>query len=130
MKTISFSGEELERALQEGTLTENQFHLNGMVKPSEKAGYIKFSLSGCHEWVDMPAAMIKQADHIGQFPCKDHFHPLMRITLEEPKEQEGKVLLTLLISHRSSLPPTRPSSAMSESRTRKQGFYPIRVKPT
>lgn len=91
-----FSGESLEKALQEGTLTHSQLVLIGMVKPSEKSGYVGFAMSGCDEWIDLPTNMIEQADHIGQIPCRDHSYSVMKISLTEQSESEGKILLALL----------------------------------
>lgn len=91
-----FSGEALEKALQEGSLNQPQALLTGMVKPSGTSGNISFSPSGCDMWVDLPTGMVKHAEHIGQRGCRDHVHPMVRITLHEPKNPEGRVLLALL----------------------------------
>lgn len=96
MSGKSFSGEDLEEALTEGTLTQAQTPLTGMVKPSEKSGHVSFSQAGCDTWVDLPTDMIERADHVGKRPCRDHSHPLMRITLNEPEDPEAKTLLSLL----------------------------------
>lgn len=96
MESNSYSGESLEKALQEGVLTQSQVVLTGIVKPSEKSGYVGFSQIGCDELVDLPTSMIAQADHISQYRCGDHTHPIMRITLNEMDSLEGKVLLELL----------------------------------
>lgn len=96
MNSKSFSGTDLERALAEGTLTQAQTPLTGMVKPSEKSGHVSFTQAGCDTWVDLPTDMIERADQVGQRPCRDHSHPIMRITLKEPKDPKGKILLALL----------------------------------
>ena len=92
----SFSGASLEKALKEGGLTQTPALLTGMVKSSEKSGHVSFSQSGCDMWVDLPTDMIESADHTGQRSCRDHSHPVMRITLKEPKDPEGRILLSLL----------------------------------
>lgn len=96
MDSRSFSGGSLEKALQEGVLTQSETVLTGVVKSSEKSGYVSFSQSGCGTWVDLPIDMIQQADHIGQRPCQGHSHPVMRITLKEPSDSQGRTLLALL----------------------------------
>lgn len=96
MTSKSFSGTSLEKALQEGALTQSQAVLTGMVKSSEQSGYINFSQSNCETWVDLPTSMIEQADYVAQSPCRDHSHPVMRITLKEPSDAEGKILSALL----------------------------------
>lgn len=96
MTDKSFTGAALEKALKDGSLTQPQTVLIGMVKGSEQNGYIGFSHSGCDAWVDLPTDMVAQADHMGHQGCLDHSHPIMRITLNEAKSPEGKVLLALL----------------------------------
>jgi hypothetical protein len=96
MNDKSFSGASLEKALKEGALTQTQALLTGMVKPSDKSGYVGFSQSGCDMWVDLPTDMIEHADHIGLRACRDHMHPVMRVTLKESKDPEGRILWALL----------------------------------
>lgn len=96
MNSKSFSGADLEKALTEGNLTQAQTSLTGMVKPSEESGHVSFTQSGCDTWVDLPTDMIESADHLGQRPCRDHSHPIMRITLKEPKDAQGRILAALL----------------------------------
>jgi hypothetical protein len=55
-KNKSFSGATLEKALQEGTLNSARKSLTGMVKPSQKSGFISFSHSDCNAWVDLPGS--------------------------------------------------------------------------
>lgn len=104
MSDESFSGADLEEALEEGTLDQTQTPLTGMVKQSEKSGHVRFSQSGCDSWVDLPTDMIEHADHVGQRPCRDHSHPVMRITVKEPKDSTGKVLRALLSQSEVSSP--------------------------
>ena len=96
MKTKSIAGAALEQALQDGSIERVRPMLHGMVKRSDKPGHISFSQAGCDRWVDVPSGMIDQAEHLGQAGCRDHTHPFMRISLKEPKEEEGRVLLDLL----------------------------------
>ena len=96
MNDKPFSGASLEKALKEDGLTQTPALLTGMVKSSEKSGHVSFSQSGCDMWVDLPTVMIENADHISQSSCRDHSHPVMRITLKEQKNAEGKFLLSLL----------------------------------
>lgn len=109
MKRESFSGESLEKALQEGKLSQRQATLNGMVKQSTKAGYISFTQSGCDTWIDLPTEMIEEAELLGQRSCRDHTHPMMRITLKEPGDPEGRILLALLAQAASTLTSKSPN---------------------
>ena len=69
-----------------------------MVKRSEKAGHISFSQSGCESWADLPTAMVEHAEYLSHTGCLDHSHPMLKITLTEPKTDEGRVLFALLAS--------------------------------
>lgn len=110
MNSKSYSGKDLEKALTEGALTQAQATLIGMVKPSEKSGHVSFSQAGCDKWVDLPTDMIERADQEGQRTCRDHSHPVMKITFKEPKNSTGKVLLELLSQSEVS-PPMESSGA-------------------
>lgn len=92
----AFSGAELEKALKEESLVRTGLMLVGIVKPSEKKGHIGFSRSGCDAWVELPTDMIEHAEQLGQLQCKDHAHPVFRITLKEAKDPEARILASLL----------------------------------
>lgn len=95
MSEKTLSGKELEAFLSQpaelalGTLT-------GMAKPSASAGSISFAPGGCENWVDIPVSLIKKAEVLGQQPCRDHTHPLVRLTLKAPNEPVAKILLALV----------------------------------
>jgi hypothetical protein len=104
MNGKSFSGATLEKALKEGALAHTPASLIGMVKPAEKSGHVSFSQADCDAWVDLPIDMIDRADHVGQRPCRDHSHPIMRLTLREPKDPEGRILSALLMPQAAPSP--------------------------
>jgi hypothetical protein len=91
-----FSGASLEKALKDDSLTRSGITLVGMVKSSEKGKHISFSRSGCNAWVDLPTDVIEQAEQVGQRRCKDHIHPVFKITLKEAKDPEAKMFISLL----------------------------------
>lgn len=68
----------------------------GMVMASETKDHIAFSASGCDNWVDLPIDMTAAAEQIGQAPCRDHSHPLMRLTLKVADDPDSKALASLL----------------------------------
>lgn len=92
----SFDGAGLEKALAQGSLDRPVTQLTGMVKASAKPGHVSFSPAGCGSWVDIPSAMIAEAQHIGHQPCEDHSHPVFRIVLNEPTDPQAKVLFQLI----------------------------------
>jgi hypothetical protein len=96
MKDKIFSGQELEGALKSKEFEHSEVELIGMVKSSEKPGHIAFARGGCDTWVDIPTAIIEQAEQLGRRPCKDHWHPQFRITLKQSDSPEARVLGELL----------------------------------
>jgi hypothetical protein len=122
MDDKKFSGESLEEALREGTLAASRATtLTGMVKSSERAGYIGFTMAGCDTWVDLPSALIQSAASLGTSTCQDHSHPVMRITLKESHDPGSEALMALLSQV------ARPVGGMSASSP--QPTYPTVVGP-
>jgi len=91
-----FTGATLEEALKNDDFGMSGTEMTGMVKASKKAGHIAFTRSGCENWVDIPVAAIEKAEQLGKAPCKDHWHPVFKLTLKEPKDAEAKVFAALL----------------------------------
>lgn len=98
MADEKFSGPSLEQALNEGLLESRPevTELLAMVKKSEQAGNVSITTSGCEEWIDIPTEMIEEAEIVGRSPCRDHEHPLVRITLKAPSGPESELLAALL----------------------------------
>lgn len=96
MQIKSFTGASLEQALKDDSLSQSGVTLIGMVKLSNKEGYICFTQSGCDSWVDIPVSIIEEAELIGRRACQGHFHAIMKITLKELKSPEGQILSALL----------------------------------
>lgn len=96
MQKTTYSGSSLEEALKNDSLTESDVALVGMVKSSENSGYICFTISGCDNWIELPIDMIEQAEQTGTNTCKHQSHPVMKITLKEPRNPEAQILLALL----------------------------------
>jgi hypothetical protein len=102
MTEKTYTGASLEQALRYGSLTPPGIVLVGMVKASEKGEHVLFTRSGCETWVDLPVAMIEHAEHVGQNACKDHSHPIMKITLKEPKDPVAQIYSALLAQQPTS----------------------------
>ena len=96
MDKTTYSGSSLEEALKNDSLSQSGIELTGMVKSSEKKGQVCFTRSGCTNWVDLPIGMIEEAEKIGKNTCKDHSHPVMRITFKKPENPESQIFLALL----------------------------------
>src|ERR1022692_3792901 len=91
-----YTGSSLEQALKSGSLEKTSIEIGGMVRASEKANHIGFARGDCETWIDLPTDLIDQAEHLGQRSCKDHVHPVFKITLKEPKDPTAQILGSLL----------------------------------
>lgn len=96
MAEKTYTGSSLEQALTSGSLERASIELVGMVKASEKVKHISFAKGDCETWIDLPTDLIDQAEHLDQRPCKDHVHPVFKITLKEPKDPTAQILGSLL----------------------------------
>lgn len=92
----SYTGSSLEKALKSGTFERAAIELTGMVKASEKADHISFARGGCETWIDLPTDLIDEAEHLGQRSCKEHMHPVFKITFKEPKDAVAQIFGSLL----------------------------------
>lgn len=130
-----FDGASLEEALLTDSLTTSAaVQLIGMVKPSEVKGFIAFTRAGCDHWMDIPTNMIEKAEHRSTTRCKEHSHPVLALTLKEPKDPEAKILLALL-AQPSPMPMAMPGGGiptrhmpmtMPGGVRRRQRTYPTR----
>ncbi len=84
-----------------------------MVKASDEDGTIGFSPTDCESWVDVPTDVIETAEHVGHRPCRDHSHPVFRLTLKQSDDPEARILSTLLAS--SALPAVRARRSWSSN---------------
>jgi hypothetical protein len=96
MGASTYTGTSLEQAIKSGSLERTGTTLTGMVKESEKAGHIQFARGGCETWLDLPTNLIDEAEHLGQQSCRDHVHPVFKITFKEPKDPTARIFASLL----------------------------------
>ncbi|MDX6613805.1 MAG: hypothetical protein QOD75_2991 [Blastocatellia bacterium] len=96
MEGKKYSGGELARALQQELLQRPSPDIIGIVKKSDREDHVALSLNGCRHWLHIPTNMIMDAEQIGFSRCGDHGHPLMKLSMEEPKSSEARVFLALL----------------------------------
>jgi hypothetical protein len=106
MAETAYTGSSLEQALKSGTLEKPAIELVGMVKASEKANHISFARGDCETWIDLPTNLIDHAEHVGQRSCRDHVHPVCKVTLKEPKDPTAQILSSLLATSMPSQPLT------------------------
>jgi hypothetical protein len=101
MRDETFTGDALEKALVNDELSQPELELMGMVKASDQKKHISFTTSGCDDWVDVPTSMIEKAERIGSSRCKDHSHPVFKLTLKQPETPEAHILSALLAQRAS-----------------------------
>jgi len=115
MRETTLDGPALEKSLAENTFDAPAPILIGMVKSSARQGYIAFAPNGCGSWVDIPTAMIAEAEKLGDQPCKDHTHHVFRLKLKEPQDPQAKVLMALLAARPSGFSFTQTPHAPGEA---------------
>lgn len=110
------SGASLERALNEKTFDRPSLEVVGMVKSAEREGFVSVTRTDCESWVELPTDSIEQAEHLGNRRCKNHDHPVFRLSLKAPDNPEAQILAALLGS------PTSASAPSGFSGIRQEGF--------
>lgn len=96
MESTAYSGASLEEALKGDAFSKSEIMRIGMVKQSKTPGYISFTGGSCDNWIEIPTDMIERAEQMGSRPCKDHSHPVFRITLKAPKDPQSQIFASLL----------------------------------
>lgn len=84
--------------------------LYGLVKVDEKDSSVLYfsSARSCEQWISIPVSLISSVSHIRNVKCKDHQHPLAKITLAEPdKDNAQAVLFMQLFAQAKASAPTR-----------------------
>lgn len=73
---------------------QRTIELQGMVKQGVDANTLMFSIStDCTQWATIPVNLIEgEVLVIDTVPCRDHSHPLVRISLKFPDEQDQVAL--------------------------------------
>ena len=92
------TGKSLEQGLRSGDFDSPGLEVVGMVKAAEEKGKISFSRTDCESWVDVPTDLIKSAVQVGHRRCRDHSHPVFRLTFNESDDPTAQVLAALLAS--------------------------------
>jgi len=112
-KSRSLTATQLFESLQQDKLTAVPVSLVGMVKKSDgKERTIEFSPGGnCSNWVTLPLESIEDVEVIRTVPCKDHTHPLVRLSLKTPKSPEARIFSSLLEGMQPSVEAMQPMFA-------------------
>jgi hypothetical protein len=129
-KEKALSGEELEKALREDRLeSQSSIVLTGMIDSAEEEGFLRFTLAGCENWVELPTSIVQQAVVVGRKPCRDHSHAVVELTLKEPKGAAERVLHSLLAQSlaRRPAPETDMSGGVRGGGPQSRGVATMRV---
>ena len=73
----------------------------------------------------MPVNLINQAEHLSQRACKDHVHPVFKVTLKVSKDPTAQILSSLLATPMPSqpLPGTLPAPGWQPSMTQAPPWF-------
>ena len=107
-KSQSLTAAELFESLQQDKPIDAQsITLVGMVKKSHgKEKTIQFAAGGsCSNWVTIPLDLIDDVEVLKTVPCKDHAHPLVRLSLKTPRTPEAKIFSAILEGMQSGMSP-------------------------
>jgi hypothetical protein len=64
--------------------------MSGLVKPGDDPSTIDFSSTlACERWSPLPLDLVESIDYLRPVACKDHDHPLVRITLKSPDDSRS-----------------------------------------
>lgn len=102
-KQTTFSGSEFIAKLRKDALTSS-VSFTGMVKPSESGdGSLMFAPgTDCSSWIEIPADQIASVEILRVTACKDHSHPFVKLSLNTPATNDGKLFLAVAQAHQRS----------------------------
>lgn len=68
----------------------------GMLKAAEDDQHLMFANgASCTHWTPVPVERIEGIEWISDVPCKDHSHPLVKMTLKTPASEEAMMYASL-----------------------------------
>ena len=84
-----YNGPEFLRRLKDGDL-HAPLVCEGFAKPVEGSGEaFQFAPAGvCNAWTKIPIELVERVEILGDQPCRDHSHPLVRVHFKEPSAQD------------------------------------------
>ena len=95
---VMYQPKEFIDRLKDGTL-RRPLSVVGMAKTSEDGNSLLLDPTmRCRKWIEIPVEMIakKGVEWLGDVPCKEHEHPLVRIELQHDESGQSDVLARLL----------------------------------
>ncbi len=93
-----YKARDFVKQLNAGTLSK-PVTLTGMVKDQDNADVLFFSGSGkCEKWIEIPVDSIEGVEYIEHAQCRDHTHPIVRVSLnlEDSKAASSAFLVNVI----------------------------------
>jgi hypothetical protein len=85
----------------------------GMLQAAQDDRQLLFAMGvSCANWVHVPIERIESIEQITVVPCKDHTHPLVRLTLNAPETEEAMMYAALAQSNAFFSTPAQPLEGM------------------
>lgn len=85
----------------------------GMLKAAEDEQHLMFAQGvSCANWTAVPVYLIEGIELISEAPCKDHSHPLVKMTFKTPASEEAQMYASLAQSNPFT---ASPSQAMGNA---------------
>ncbi|MGD8428077.1 MAG: hypothetical protein PVH63_10610 [Balneolaceae bacterium] len=97
------SGQDLAKALKDGTLQAHRTNLLGMVDQSKSKDHIRFTINNCDDWIEVPIDLIDSWELKGHRRCRDHDHPIVSLDLKAPTKSVEKMYFDLICQLSNSL---------------------------
>jgi hypothetical protein len=102
----TYSASEFIEKLKKDDFGSTSLVYMGMVKAAEDNQHLMFANNlDCSNWVAIPTDIIENIEFVRLVPCKDHQHPLVRMTIKEPSSEEAKMFAALSRSVSPSIVP-------------------------
>jgi hypothetical protein len=117
-----FPGRELARALEAHEVPAPGLMLTGMVRATGQSDSIEFTNAGCNSWMTVPVDMVDQAEHLGYGTCRDHSHPVFRLTLKDLEDPMARVLASLLRNAQQQVANSEMSHMAAGMRTAESAY--------
>jgi hypothetical protein len=96
MATKNYSASEFVEKLKSEDFGSASLVYTGMLKNAEDDQHLVFANNmDCSNWTEIPIDIIENIEFMQLVPCKDHKHPLVRMTIKEPTSEEAKMFASL-----------------------------------
>lgn len=97
-QTRKYSPAEFIERLKNEEFNSKPLIFVGVLKAAEDEQHLMFANGAyCNNWTSIPVDAIESIELISVIPCKDHSHPLVRLTMKEPASEEAKMFASMAL---------------------------------